>query len=259
MASRSIARSEVLRLYAVLRIAMMALGLLIILPPHLFTRLFTRRSPFASWFLRWAGWCAGARVQVEGTPVRHKVLYLANHVSWLDIMVLAGATGCAFIAKDEMQGWPVLGWLAQQNNSVFVARDSRQSVHRQRDDVRHALQSSQPLCLFPEGTTASGRDLLPFRSSLIAAVTPAPEDVQIQPVALDYGALSEAVAWVSDDPVGQVAFDVMWQHPRIPVRIAFLEPLDHADFADRKAIAAHSRAEIAEALGHGALKEEKPV
>jgi 1-acyl-sn-glycerol-3-phosphate acyltransferase len=227
----------------------MVLGLLAIIPFHLLSRLFTRRSPFAPLFLRWVGWCAGARVRIEGTPVRHKVLYVANHVSWLDIMVLAGATGCAFIAKDEMEGWPVLGWLAQQNNTVFVARDSRQSVHRQRDDVRQALLSPQPLCLFPEGTTTSGRSLLPFRSSLISAVTPAPDEVQIQPVALDYGALTDAVAWVSDDPVGHVAFNVMWHHPRIPVRIAFLEPLDHSDFADRKAIAAHSRAEIAEALG----------
>ncbi len=257
MAFRSTVRSEALRLYAALRILMMALGLLAILPPHLITRLFTRRSPFASWFLRWAGWCAGARVTVEGKPIRHKVLYLANHVSWLDIMVLAGATGCAFIAKDEMIGWPVLGWLAKQNNSVFVARDSRQSVHRQRDDVRAALLSPQPLCLFPEGTTASGRELLPFRSSLIAAVTPAPEDVQIQPVALDFGVLTEAVAWISDDPVGHVAFNVMWRYPRIPVRLAFLEPLAHEDFADRKAIAAHSRAEIAEALGDVGLKEER--
>lgn len=249
MASRSIARSEPIQLLGWVRVLLIALGLAIIIIPHLISRLFMPASPFARLFLRWAAWCAGARIKVEGQPTRSNVLYIANHVSWLDILVLSGQTGCAFIAKADMAPWPVLGWLATQNNSVYVERDNRRGVLQQAGDVQRALLSGQPLCLFPEGTTANGVELLPFRSSLIAAVMPAPDAIQIQPVAIDYGAVAADIAWTADESVGTNALRVMTRNKRFPVRISFLEPLDHADFADRKAVAAHSRAEIAAALG----------
>ena len=98
-------------------------------------------------------------------------------------------------------------------------------------------------------SSRSGSTLLPFRSSLIAAVTPAPDDIQIQPVALDYGPIVGDIAWVGDESFGANALRVLSRAGRFPVRVHFLAPLSHADFADRKAIAAHSRAEIAAALG----------
>jgi 1-acyl-sn-glycerol-3-phosphate acyltransferase len=156
-----------------------------------------------------------------------------------------------------MESWPVLGWLASSNNTVYVARDKPRGVHDQASTLQKALLRAQPVTLFPEGTTAGGRELLPFRSSLIASVVPAPAGISIQPVAIDYGALAEFVAWTEAESVGVNALRVMGRKGRIPVTLSFLTPLDHSDFGDRKAIAAHSRAEIAAALGNVGLTEER--
>lgn len=248
MASRSIARAERTHPRAWGRVARIAIALALLLPVHAVWRLFRLRSPWPRLFLQFAGKSAGADVTVTGTPLRRDVLYIANHVSWLDILVLAGKTGSAFVAKADMAPWPVIGWLATLNNSVYVAREQRLDVHAQALAMTTALETGQPLTLFPEGTTGDGRELLAFRSSLVASVTPPPQGISIQPVAIDYGPPAPDIAWIDDEPVGHNALRVMSRAARLPVTLHFLEPLDHADFPHRKAIAEHSRAAIARKL-----------
>lgn len=248
MASRSIARAERTHPRAWGRVARIAIALALLLPVHAVWRLFRLRSPWPRLFLQFAGKSAGADVTVTGTPLRRDVLYIANHVSWLDILVLAGKTGSAFVAKADMAPWPVIGWLATLNNSVYVAREQRLDVHAQALAMKTALETGQPLTLFPEGTTGDGRELLAFRSSLVASVTPPPQGISIQPVAIDYGPPAPDIAWIDDEPVGHNALRVMSRAARLPVTLHFLEPLDHADFPHRKAIAEHSRAAIARKL-----------
>ncbi len=248
MASLSIARADRVHPRAWLRVAVIAICLILFLPFHLLVRQFTHFSAFSRLFLRFAAWAAGVDIRIAGPRVLRDVLYIANHVSWLDILVLSGRTGCAFVAKADMAPWPVIGWLATLNNSVYVQREKRLDVGAQKAAIQAALATHQAITLFPEGTTADGRALLPFRSSLVASVTPPPEGITIQPVAIDYGAIAHEIAWVDDEPVGRNALRVMSRPGRFPVTLHFLEPLDHADFADRKAIAAHSRAEIEAAL-----------
>ncbi len=250
MASRSIAKADpASAARAWFRIGAIALVLAVVILPHLLWRLFDRRSPIAGLFLGAAAKIAGADVRVTGQPIRRNALYIANHVSWLDILTLAGRTRCAFVAKADMKPWPLIGWLTTSNNTVYVERESRQKAHHQATALQSALLSGQPITLFPEGTTNDGRQLFTFRSSLIAAVTPAPEQISIQPVAIDYGAVAGDIAWVGDESFGANALRLLGRRGRFPVTLHFLAPLSHADFADRKAIAAHSRAEIAAALG----------
>jgi lyso-ornithine lipid O-acyltransferase len=251
MASRSIARAERVHPRAVFRLTLIALALLALLPLHLLVRRFTYFSPFSRLFLRFSAWAAGADIHITGPRVLRDVLYIANHISWLDILVLSGRTGCAFVAKADMAPWPVIGWLATLNNSVYVQREKRLDVGAQKAAIQAALKTHQAITLFPEGTTGDGLELLPFRSSLVASVTPPPEGITIQPVAINYGLIVPDYAWVDDEPVGQNALRLMSRKGRFPVTLHFLEPLDHADFEDRKAIAAHSRAEIAAALNVG--------
>jgi lyso-ornithine lipid O-acyltransferase len=248
MASRSI-EAERTHPRAWLRVAMIGGALILMLPFHLLIRRFTYFSPFSRLFLRFGAWAAGVTIRIEGPRRLRNVLYIANHVSWLDILVLSGRTGCAFVAKADMAPWPVIGWLATLNNSVYVARDNRLDVGAQKAALSAALTTRQAIALFPEGTTGPGTHLLPFRSSLVASVAPPPEGIAIQPVAIDYGADAAEIAWTEDESVGVNALRVMSRKRRIVATLKFLEPLDHADFADRKAIAAHSRAEIAAALG----------
>ncbi len=249
MASRSIARADAAPLRAWTRIAAIVVVLAIFILPHLLWRVFDRKSPIAGLFLASAAKIAGIDVRVQGKAIRQNVLYIANHVSWLDILALAGATRCAFVAKADMKPWPLIGWLTTSNNTVYVERESRQTAHHQASALQTALLTGQPVTLFPEGTTNDGRQLLTFRTSLVAAVTPAPEQISIQPVAIDYGANAPEIAWVGDESFGSNALRILGRRGRTGVTLHFLAPLSHADFADRKAIAAHSRAEIAAALG----------
>ncbi len=206
-------------------------------------------SPWPRRFLQFAGKASGADVTVKGERLTGNVLYIANHVSWLDIAVLGGKTGSAFVAKADMADWPVLGWMATFNNSVYVTREQRRNAGAQAAMVQAALLTGQPLTLFPEGTTGNGRELLTFRSSLLAAVAPPPPGIAIQPVAIDYGPAAPEIAWIGDESVGDNALRLMSRRQRLAVKLHFMPPIREDIFADRKAISARSRDDIAAALG----------
>ncbi|HEU0134868.1 MAG TPA: lysophospholipid acyltransferase family protein [Allosphingosinicella sp.] len=222
--------------------------LLLCLPLHYLWRLSGRRSPWPRRFLGWVGRAAGIRVRIVGTPLERDVLFLANHLSWLDILLIAGASGAAFVAKAEVAATPVIGWLAKLNNTVFVARAERSGVRGQADALRVALASGQPVALFPEGTTDGGPDILPFRASLLAALFPPLPAVRVQPIALDYGPAGHDLAWIGDETGLANARKVLSRRGSTPVTLHFLAPFEPAG-ADRKALALAARAEIVEALG----------
>jgi 1-acyl-sn-glycerol-3-phosphate acyltransferase len=232
----------------ILRTLAMAAALLVCLPLHYLWRLLGRASPWPRRFLGWVARSAGMRVRVAGAPLERDVLFLANHLSWLDILVLAGASGTAFVAKAEVAATPVVGWLAKLNNTVFVARSERAAVRGQADSLRTALASGQPVALFPEGTTDGGPDILPFRASLLAALFPPLPGVKVQPVALDYGAAAHDLAWIGDESGLANVRKVLTRRGTTPVIVHFLAPVDPAA-GDRKALASAARAEIVEALG----------
>ena len=231
----------------VFRTLLMVAALAVCLPLHYLWRLLGRSSPWPRRFLGWVAHAAGMRVRTVGAPLERDVLFLANHLSWLDILVLAGASGTAFVAKAEVATTPVIGWLAGLNNTVFVARAERSAVRGQADALRNALASGQPVALFPEGTTDGGPDILPFRASLLAALFPPLPGVKVQPVALDYGAAAHEISWIGDESGLANVRKVLTRRGTVPVVLHFLAPVDPAS-GDRKALAAAARAEIVEAL-----------
>jgi 1-acyl-sn-glycerol-3-phosphate acyltransferase len=231
----------------ILRTAAMAAALLVCLPLHYLWRLFGP-SPWPRRFLGLVARAAGMRVRVVGLPLERDVLFLANHLSWLDIVLLAGASGTAFVAKAEVASTPLVGWLATLNNTVFVARSERGAVRGQAHSLRTALASGQPVALFPEGTTEGGPDILPFRASLLAALYPPLPGVKVQPVALDYGAAANDLAWVGEESGLSNFRKVLARRGTTPVTVQFLAPVDPAR-GDRKALASAAHAEIVEALG----------
>jgi 1-acyl-sn-glycerol-3-phosphate acyltransferase len=187
-------------------------------------------------------------VKVVGTPRRAHVLYLANHVSWLDIMIIAGASGAAFVAKSEIRKWPGIGWLCGLNNTVFIERAERGNVRGQADAMRDALLAGQPLGLFPEGTTDGGGEVLPFRAALVSSVFPPLPGITVQPVAIDYGAAVGDIAWVGEEPAAANMKRVLSRKGTMPVTLHFLEAIDPAACADRKVLAQRARDEIVAAL-----------
>ena len=241
----------------ILRVAAMVAGFMVCVPLHYAWKLAGRPSPWPRLFLYWIGRSAGMRARMVGTPLKRHVLFVANHLSWLDIMLIAGATGTAFVSKDEVARWPVIGWLARLNNTVFVARTERNAVRGQADALRSALASGQPVALFPEGTTDGGPDLLPFRASLLASLFPPLPGLKVQPVAIDYGAAAHDIAWVGQESAGANVKRVLSRRGTTPVTISFLEPVDPAQAGDRKALATAARAEIHAALDPSAQAADR--
>ena len=132
----------------------------------------------------------GIRVTVTGAPADERpLLLLSNHNSWLDIPILAGVAPVSFIAKKEVASWPVVGFLARAQRTVFVDRNRRHATGAQADEVAGRLSKGDIMVLFAEGTSSDGNKVLPFRSALVGAAQRAIEDggaATVQPVAIAY-------------------------------------------------------------------------
>lgn len=230
------------------RVLALVLTLLAFVPLHYAYRLLRYGSPFPMLFLRTAGWICGARVDKVGTPLRRDVFFIANHVSWIDILVLAGASGTAFVAKQELSEVPVIGWLCGLNRTVFVKRENRMGVAEQINALREALADNWSVTVFPEGTTTDNRSLLPFKTSMLSVLEPPPPGVLVQPVMLDYGPLGEEIGWIGEESGVNNARRVLGRRGSFAVRIHFLEPFSPAEHRGRKAIGNLARAEIEAAL-----------
>jgi 1-acyl-sn-glycerol-3-phosphate acyltransferase len=214
-------------------------------PIHITTKWLLGRSAWPQWFLGTAAWIVGARVRFSGAAIRPHTLLVANHTSWLDILILGGATNCAFVSKDEL-GHSLVHWLADQNATVYVKRTHVRGAKDQAIAIAKALEGEKPVALFPEGTTGPGTHILPFRSTLLEAANFAARDVEIRPVAVDYGAASAEVGWWQEPGKNNV-LRVLGRQGTLPVTVRVLPPLDRS--GDRKQLASQAREQIARTLG----------
>ena len=235
-----------------LRIGLRAAGLigllLVFVPLHYLYRLFAYGSPFPMLFLRYAARVCGARVAIVGTHLKRDVFFIANHISWVDILALAGASGTAFVAKAELAEAPVVGWLASLNRTVFVKREHRMGVAEQINALKEALVDNWSVTVFPEGTTTDGQSLLPFKTSMLSVLEPPPPGVLVQPVILDYGPVAEWIGWIGEEGGVNNAKRVLSRKGSFKVALHYLEPFSPEDFKGRKAIGMESRRRIEEAL-----------
>lgn len=231
-----------------IRVACLFATLVIAVPLHGFWRLLRQSSPWPKLFMLAATRICGARRKSVGVPLRRDVFFVANHLSWLDIPVIASANGTAFIAKAELADAPIIGWLAKINRTVFVSRADRMGVAEQINQLRAALAEVWAITIFPEGTTTDGLSLLPFKPSLLAVLDPPPPGIMVQPVAIDYGAVAQEIAWVGVEEGQDNAFRMLTRKGNFPVTVHFLEPFNPRDFPGRKAISAEARRRIAESM-----------
>jgi lyso-ornithine lipid O-acyltransferase len=213
-------------------------------PIHVLTKLVFGRSKWPGRFLAVAAWIVGARPSMQGEPLGGRTLLISNHVSWLDILILGGSTGTAFVSKDNL-GHGVIHWLADQNHTLYVSREDRRGSRDQAVAIARAAERDQPITLFPEGTTGPGDILLPFRSSLLEAAFHASPDVAIRPLALDYGASATEVGWHGESGKDNV-LRILGRKGTLPVTVHLLPALDR--ISDRKALAQAAREAIAETL-----------
>ncbi|QGN55552.1 1-acyl-sn-glycerol-3-phosphate acyltransferase [Novosphingobium sp. Gsoil 351] len=223
------------------RLSAMAGLLLICVPGYYAFRVLRLPNPWPRWFLGAIATIAGVKVRIAGERVRRGAFFLSNHVSWLDVPALAGASGAAFVAHDGLAAFPVLKWLCEMNDTVFVARHDRASVARQIALVRAAIAQTAALAVFPEGTTSDGTGLLPFKSSLLSALDPVPAGIAVQPVVLDYGADAPEIAWVGEEHGLDNFKRILARGRPIHLTVRFLPPLEGEALRDRKTMAAAAR------------------
>ena len=146
---------------------------------------------------------AGITLEVDGAPPQQgPVLLVANHISWLDILVMHAARHCRFVSKADVKAWPLIGTFADGAGTLYVARESRRDAHRVVGHMAERLVAGDILAVFPEGTTGDGVTLLHFHANLIQAAIDA--NAPVVPVALMFldaasGATSFAPSYVGDE------------------------------------------------------------
>jgi 1-acyl-sn-glycerol-3-phosphate acyltransferase len=156
-----------------------------------------------AWIKRWSIWVSrtlGLKISVKGQidPSIKSALIVANHSSWLDIVVINSIQPAAFIAKAEIEKWPIVGLLVARSGTLFIERGKRHAVHKVLQDAVERLKQGRFVAVFPEGTTNDGKSLLPFHGNLMEAAIRA--EVPVQPLSISYqnsdSALAKSVEFV---------------------------------------------------------------
>jgi 1-acyl-sn-glycerol-3-phosphate acyltransferase len=178
-------------------------------------------------------------------------LILSNHVSWLDICVITALAPVVFVAKSEVAGWPVFGWLAKLQRTIFINRQARHQTGAATREIAARLLGGDAVVLFAEGTSSDGIRVLPFRSSLVGAVhhalgnTTRHTHITVQPMSLAYvgfggvpmgRGLRERVAWYGDADLIPHLLHVL-SSGAVDVTVSWGEATAYDMSADRKAIA----------------------
>jgi 1-acyl-sn-glycerol-3-phosphate acyltransferase len=190
----------------------------------------------------------GIPLQVEGRPpARGPMLLVANHLSWLDILVMHAARHCRFVSKADVKHWPLIGTLATGAGTLYIEREKRRDAMRVVHHIAESLNAGDIVAVFPEGTTGDGSALLPFHANLIQAAISAQSPVQ--PVALRFidaasGADSDGPLYLGDDTLVGSLWRTLAGRPFV-AQVRFGEP-QVANGRDRRQWASDLRAAVDE-------------
>lgn len=198
------------------------------------------------WWSARAARLFGIRVKVFGTPLPGGVMFVANHINWLDIVLLHSQHMMGFVAKAEIARWPLLGWLATRAETIYHARGSSDSLNGVMHQMAERLRAGRAVAAFPEGRTTSGAALGTFHARIFQPAISA--GALVQPVALRYGERGEAqtiIAFTATENFMSNLLRLIAEPPRI-AEVHFLEPVaPSADGRRRMAEQCRSRIEAA--------------
>lgn len=205
------------------------------------------RAPWAKRYLTVLCRLLGFRLRLEGRPTDEPVLLVSNHISWTDIAVLGCCLPLRFLAKSEVSAWPVIGWIARDIGTLFIAR-AQGRAGEVRAQIATVLGQGHPVVVFPEGTTTDGRAVLPFRGRLLSAAREAGRPIQA--VTLAYRRNGEAdpvVPFVGDDDFSRHLIQLL-KKPAIEVIISFHPPLVPSEQISPDQMAQHLHGQIVQGL-----------
>ncbi|MET0220021.1 MAG: lysophospholipid acyltransferase family protein [Tardiphaga sp.] len=193
----------------------------------------------------------GVRIREIGTRTASSpLLILSNHASWLDICVIGARAPVVFVAKSEVAKWPVFGWLARLQRTIFIERERRQKTGAAAQEIGDRMLAGDAVVLFAEGTSSDGTRVLPFRSALVGAVHHAlgesthHDRITVQPMSLAYvgfgglpvgRAFRENVAWYGDIDLIPHFIGIL-ASGAIDVTVSWGEAVAYDMSADRKTI-----------------------
>lgn len=189
----------------------------------------------------------GIPLEVRGVPPsKGPMLLVANHVSWLDILVMHAACYCRFVSKADVKHWPLVGTLATGGGTLYIEREKRRDAMRVVHHMTESLRSGEIVAVFPEGTTGDGNSVMPFHANLIQAAISA--DAPVQPMSLRFvdaatGETSTGPLYIGDDTLVGSVWRTVAGRPFKAV-VTFGEPQE-ADGRDRRHWAADLRASVA--------------
>lgn len=186
----------------------------------------------------------GVEIDVDVTNAMPGALLVANHISWIDIYVINAALPAAFVAKAEIRHWPLIGWLAAKNDTVFLRRGSRGHARIINQEIADILGQEKYVAVFPEGTTTDGTHLLHFHAALIQPALAASRPVL--PVAISYwetdGQRSLAPRYDGDITMAQCTRAIL-SRKKIIARLRVMPALG-LNGEDRRQVALAARAAI---------------
>jgi 1-acyl-sn-glycerol-3-phosphate acyltransferase len=222
------------------------LVILIIVPIifHPIARKAPKRRQFASLLYRRFYNALNIKLIIEGTPTQETALWVCNHISWLDILLLAGNNTVDFIAKTEVGDWPLIGYIVKRAGTLLIERDNKFQAYRALPKLQERIKKGVPVLIFPEGTTSNGSTTLAFKPMFYQAAVR--ENILIQPISLQYfdmsGKITESVAFINDDDISTSLKRILDQ-PKITAIIQFL-PVVSAANHHRKQLATMNRQSI---------------
>ena len=234
------------------RVPMLAWHVLVHLPMILLVIATNDGKPRAHAVVRW--WSRGLlrvfgmRVQREGQPLAGGTMFVANHISWIDIVALHSQHMMGFIAKAEIRRWPVVGWVTTHAETIFLQRGNGDSLGLVMAEMAQRLRDGRAVAAFPEGGTRDGRELGAFHARIFTAAVEA--NAPVQPVALCYGVHCEAQSIVAFAPhenfIGNLV-RLLGEPPR-PVRVCFMQPIPPGEHDGRRGIARVARERVLQAM-----------
>ena len=221
------------------------LAALLLLP---FCRTSTRLQLKATWSAALLD-ALGVEVAADLRHATAGSLIVANHISWIDIFVINAVLPAAFVSKEEVRRWPLIGWLAARNDTVFLRRGSHGHARIINQEIAAILAAGRDVAVFPEGTTTDGRRVLHFHAALIQPALAAGRPVV--PVSLSYwerdGERSLAPRYDGDISLGECTRAILGRR-KLLARLITTPALGlHGE--DRRQVAAAARTAIAVAAG----------
>lgn len=212
--------------------------------PHLQRR---RRERVIGWWARRVLRILHVRLEASGdipSKDTHAVMFVANHISWLDLWAIDVVRTVRFISKSEVRSWPIIGWLAKKTGTIFIERARRHDTSRVSEAGAEALLDGDCICIFPEGTTTDGTHMRPFKSSLLQSAVNA--NVPVWPVVVSYpgpdGEPDTGIAYADDTTMAQSMRRIL-SRKEIVVRLHFISPI-RADGRTRRELAQQAEALI---------------